>query len=123
MGLAALAVLAQGLWAGLFLEHDGEAGRREQLDRRARAGRRPRDPARGARHRLGASWKPPPPLLPRDLWVGSLVLVVLLGLESYLGGAIRDAGKDTLTAVHVPLAMLLMGLAVWLPVRARSGRR
>ena len=41
--------------------------------------------------------------------------------EAYLGGLIRDAGKDTLTAVHVPLAMALMGLAVWLPLRARRG--
>jgi heme A synthase len=43
---------------------------------------------------------------------------VLLVLEAYLGGLIRDEGKDTLTAVHVPLAMLLIGLAVWLSFRA-----
>ena len=52
----------------------------------------------------------------RDLVVGSIAFIVLLVLESYLGGLIGDHSR--LTAVHIPLAMLLMGLAVWLPVRA-----
>jgi heme A synthase len=57
----------------------------------------------------------------RDLWLGSGLLTALLVLESYIGGLIRDDGKDTLTAVHVPLAMAVLALAIWLPVRA--GRR
>lgn len=36
------------------------------------------------------------------------------------GGLIVDEGKDVMAAVHVPLAMALMGLAVWLPLRARK---
>jgi hypothetical protein len=48
----------------------------------------------------------------KDLWIGSTALTVLIVLESYLGGLIRDQSKDTLTAVHVSLAMALMGLAV-----------
>jgi hypothetical protein len=52
--------------------------------------------------------------------IGSATLVVLLAFESYLGGLIRDQGKDTLTAVHVPLALAIMALAVWLPVRSRQ---
>lgn len=55
----------------------------------------------------------------KDLWVGSIVLVVLLLVETYIGGVIRDAGTDVLTAVHVPLAMVIMGLVVWLPLRSR----
>ena len=43
--------------------------------------------------------------------------------ESFIGGQIRDASQDTLTAVHVPLGMAIMGVAVWLPLRARAGRR
>lgn len=117
VGLSALAVLLQGLWAGIFLEHDGE-----------------RDAsstwigvhARGAEVALilavlatvVAVWK----LRSRtDLIAGSAVLVVLLVLESYLGGVIRDSGKDTLTAVHVPLGMAILGVAVWLPLRLRAG--
>jgi hypothetical protein len=49
-------------------------------------------------------------------------LTVLLVLEAYIGGLIRDDGKDALTAVHVPLAMFLMGLVVWLPFRAARER-
>jgi hypothetical protein len=58
----------------------------------------------------------------RDLWVGSAVLTVLLVLEAYLGGLIRDDHVGSLTAVHVPLAMAIMGLVIWLPVRATHGR-
>lgn len=39
-------------------------------------------------------------------------------LEAFLGGKITE-GKDALTVVHYPLAMALLGLAVWLPLRAR----
>ena len=58
----------------------------------------------------------------RDLWVGGLVLTVLLVVESWLGGQIRENGAAALTAVHIPLAMALMGLVVWLPLRARARR-
>lgn len=116
IGLAALAVLLQGLWAGIFLAHDGE---------RDSSGGWIDVHARGADIAI---------LLTvaatifafvklrdrRDLWIGGIVLVVLLILESYLGGLIRDDSKDSLTAVHVPLAMAIMGLVVWLPLRARK---
>lgn len=117
-GVAALAVLLQGLRAGIFLEHDGQrddAG--GWIDVHARGGEVALVLAVVAtavalwRHRAR-----------KDLWIGGGVLVVLLVLESYLGGLIRDDGKDTLTAVHVPLAMAVMAVSVWLPLRARSRR-
>ena len=55
----------------------------------------------------------------RDLLLGSTALVLLLVLESYIGGLIADDSKDSLTAIHVPLAMATMAVAVWLPLRAR----
>lgn len=115
IGLAALAVLLQGLWAGIFLAHDGQ---------RDDAGGWIDVHARGADVAIvltvAATIFAFVKLRPRrDLWIGGLVLTVLLILESYLGGLIRDDGKDTLTAVHVPLAMAIMGLVVWLPLRAR----
>ncbi len=118
-GLASAVVLLQGLWAGIFLETDGKRDAASSwIDVHARGA----DLALllGVLATVWAIWKLRPR---RDLWVGSLVFTLLIVLESYLGGAIRDAGKDTLTAVHVPLAMAIMGLAVWLPLRARSGRR
>lgn len=115
IGLAALAVLLQGLWAGIFLAHDGQ---------RDDAGGWIDVHARGADVAIvltvAATIFAFVKLRPRrDLWIGGLVLTVLLILESYLGGLIRDDSKDTLTAVHVPLAMAIMGLVVWLPLRAR----
>src|SRR3954447_10483083 len=107
LALAGIAILLQGLWAGIFLEHDG---------RRDASGSWIEVHARGgevalvlaaiatimAFGRLRAR---------RDLWLGTAALTVLLVVESYLGGLIRDGGKDTLTAVHVPLAMAIIGLA------------
>jgi len=117
-GLVALAVLLQGLWAGIFLEHDGQRDDASGwIDVHARGGEAALVLAIAAaavalwRHRAR-----------KDLWIGSLALVVLLALESYLGGLIRDDSKDTLTAVHVPLALAIMAVSVWLPFRARSRR-
>jgi hypothetical protein len=54
----------------------------------------------------------------RDLIIGTVALVVLLILEAYLGGKIGD--HPAVEAVHFPLALGLMGLAVWLPLRSRQ---
>jgi hypothetical protein len=53
----------------------------------------------------------------RDLLAGTALLFVLLVVELGLGFAVEDSGGAV--AVHVPLAMLIMGVAVWLPVAAR----
>ena len=53
----------------------------------------------------------------RDLLIGTAVFTVLLILEAYLGGLIGD--KPGVEVIHFPLAMGLLGLAVWLPLRAR----
>jgi hypothetical protein len=117
IGLVTLVVLLQGLWAGIFLEHDGARDAASSwIDVHARGA----DLAilLGVLATGYALWKL---RARRDLWLGSLVFTVLLVLEAYLGGLVRDDGKDTLTAIHVPLAMALMALAVWLPLRARRG--
>jgi hypothetical protein len=113
--LTALDVLLQGLWAGIFLEHDGRRDAASSwIDVHARGGEVALVLAVLAT--IVAFWKLRGR---RDIWIGSVALVVLLVLESWLGGAIRDDGQDTLTALHVPLAMAIMALAVWLPFRAR----
>ena len=114
IGLVALAVVLQGLWAGIFLEHDGKRdGSQNWIDVHARGA----DVAI-VLAAIATVWAFARLRARRDLWIGSAVLTVVLVLESYLGGLIRDQGKDTLTAVHVPLAMAIMGLAVWVPFRA-----
>ena len=119
IGLATLAILLQGLWAGIFLEHDG---RREAASSWIDA------------HARGADVAIVLTLLAlgvalvklrdrRQLWIGTAALLVLLVVEAFLGGKIRDDGKDTLTAVHVPLGMAIMGLSVWLSIASAQLRR
>lgn len=112
--LDAVAVLLQGLWAGIFLEHDGQ---------RDAAGSWIDVHARGGEVALALTVVTAVVVFiflrqRRDLWIGAVVLAVLLVLESYIGGLIRDDSKDTLTAVHVPLGMLIMGTVAVLVVRA-----
>lgn len=114
--VAAAGVLLQGLWAGVFLQHDGArdaAG--GWIDVHARtadlvlllAGAATLVAATRLRAR-------------RDLWVGAGVLTVMLLAEAYLGGRIRENGDDVLTAVHIPLALVISALVVALPLRARD---
>ncbi len=110
IGLATLGILLQGLWAGLFIK-EGEDYQEGWVHVHAL----------GAETTIALSalataaafvW------LRRtrtDLVVGSAALTALLVVESYIGGLI---GEDSgLTAVHFPLAMALVGLAVWIPLR------
>ena len=118
IGLAALAVLLQGLWAGIFLEHDGKRDDATSWINVHATGGEVAIAFAGlativAFVRLRQR---------KDLWLGAFALTVLLVLEAYVGGLIVDASKDTLTAVHVPMGMAIMGLAVWIPLRARIPR-
>ena len=117
LGLTALAVLLQAVWAGIFLEHDGEREAASSwIDVHARGGEIALVLAALATVVAVVKLR-----ARKELWIGSAALTVLLVVESYLGGLIRDDSKDTLTAVHVPLGMAIMGLVIWLPLRARSG--
>jgi len=59
----------------------------------------------------------------RVLAWSSLVLFVLLVLETVLGHLITDAEADGWIGVHVPLAFVIVALAVWLAVRGAQVRR
>lgn len=116
IGVTTLLILLQGLWAGIFLQHDGQRDAAQSwIDVHARGA--DLSIVLAAAATAVAFWKL---RQRRDLWIGTGVLTVALVLESYIGGLIVDASKDVLTAVHVPLAMVLVGLAVWLPLRARQ---
>lgn len=117
LGISAVAVLLQGLWAGIFLEHDGHRDAASSwIDVHARGG----DVALlfAALATVYALWKRRGR---KDLWIGGAVYTVLIAFEAWIGGLIRDNGADTLTALHVPLAMAIMALAVWLPLKGRRG--
>jgi hypothetical protein len=107
VGLTSLGVLLQGLWAGLFLRPHTDGSTWYSVHQHGAevtvtlAAIATIAAAVWLRHR-------------RDLLGGTALLLVLLVVEYSLG---RAGGGSV--AVHVPLAMLLMGLAVWLPLAAR----
>jgi heme A synthase len=112
VGLSGLLVLLQGLWAGLFI-HEGRDYQQSWVDVHAR----------GAD--LAIALTVVAAVLAwvklrerRDLTVGTTIFAVLLVLEAWLGG--RIGSSPGTTAVHVPLAMALMALSVWLPLRATN---
>ena len=117
IGLAALVVLLQGVWAGLFLREQG--GYQDSWVEWH---------ARGADVAIALAAVATVVAFVRlrgrrELWIGSAVFTVLLLLEAYLGGRISDEHSVASQVVHIPLALALMGLAVWLPVRASLPRR
>ena len=113
IGLSALAVLLQGLWAGLFVQ-EGKDYKQSWVDVHARGADLAILLAIAATVVAFVKLRNR-----RDLLIGTGVFVVLLVLEAYIGGLIGD--HSGLTAVHFPLAMGLMGLSVWLPMRAVRG--
>ncbi len=111
MGVAAVVVLLQAVWAGLFV-HEGE----DYQDSWVQV------------HDLGAKLSIALAVVAlvvavvklrsrREIVIGTAVFLVLLAAEGHLGSLIGDA--PTVTAIHFPLGMALMGLAVWLPFRSR----
>ena len=114
VGLTTLGVLLQGLWAGLFLrEQGGWEGRW--------VGVHALDGQVTTALALAAAVVAYVQLRERrDLVLGTAVLTVALALEVGLGSAAGDSAAAR--AVHVPLALLIMALAVWLPLRARGPR-
>ncbi|MDQ3734177.1 MAG: hypothetical protein M3400_09310 [Actinomycetota bacterium] len=112
VGLTTLAVLLQGLWAGIFLQDADEVwvnvhGAGAYVT---------------AILALAATIVAVVRLRPRtDLVVASVVLTLLILIETGLGVAVRG-GTRGLTVIHVPLALLIMGMAVWLPLKARNAR-
>lgn len=111
LGLASLGVVLQGVWAGLFVR-EGQENDGTWVDVHAR----------GAEVTIALAALATVAALVwlrerRDVVAGTAVFTVLLVLESYLGGLVGD--HNAVEVVHFPLALALLALAVWLPLRAR----
>ena len=115
IGLAALAVLLQGLWAGLFVQ-EGKDYQPSWVDVHARGAEIAIVLAAAATLTAFVRLRER-----RDLVIGSAALTVLLMVEAYLGGLIGDS--PAVTVIHFPLALAVMALVVWLPLRARRSTR
>ena len=57
------------------------------------------------------------------LTVGAVVLFGLAIAQTGIGHLITDYGDNGLIAVHVPLAIVVTGVGVWLSLRATNVRR
>lgn len=120
IGLTTLAILLQGLWAGLFIREG------KDFDQSASQASMVTVHDWGARIAIVLSlaalavavWRL---RTERALVVGSAALLGLLMLEAYIGGEIGN--RPSWPSLHVPLAMVLMALAVWLSVRSSHRRR
>jgi hypothetical protein len=120
VGLTSLAVWLQGLWAGLFVREG------KDFDATSAQSNWVEVHDWGARIAIVlalASFVVAVSRLRvrRDLVIGTGALFVLLLLEAYIGGAIGE--HPNWPSFHIPLAMGLMGLSIWLPTRAARGRR
>jgi heme A synthase len=111
VGLASLGVLLQGLWAGLFLRR-GAANRDTWVSIHQHAGEATVLIVLLATV-AAVIWM----RQRRDVLLGTVLFLVLVVIELVLGYTIE--GSTSAVAVHVPLALLIMGLAVWLPLAAR----
>lgn len=114
-GLVVLGVLLQAVWAGGFIGETGGADWRSMHQITAYivvllslvvailAG------AALRRH--------------RGLLVGSVVMFVLLVIQTALGDASGGESPRILVAAHIPLAMLIMALGVYLSIAGARARR
>ena len=116
IGLVALAILLQAVFAGEFIEPGAHSGWLNAHAVNADVATALAVIAAGYAFALLRH-------AARSLVIGSLVLVVLMAALEAIGHAISDSGDDSLTPVHVPLALLAFGLTIWLSVRARTLRR
>jgi hypothetical protein len=120
-GLAGLAVLLQGLWAGEFLKYHGPAAQAQRdswLDVHARGGE-----VAIALAAVATIWAVLRLRSRLDLLIGSAVLTVLLIAVAYVGGLITDHDRDGLTPLHIPLALSALVLAVWVTTQGLRDRR
>ncbi len=110
IGLAALVILFQAVWAGLFIQ-EGQEYSATWVEVHAR----------GADVAIALSVIAAVLAFVKlraraDLWIGAAVMAVVLVVEAYIGGIVGD--HPGITVVHFPLGMALMALAVYLPMRA-----
>jgi heme A synthase len=59
----------------------------------------------------------------RALLIGSIVLLALVVIQTFIGHQITDNNQDWLIGIHVPLAFIIFGLAIWLPIKSVALRR
>jgi hypothetical protein len=59
----------------------------------------------------------------RALLIGTIILFVLTVAQMLIGQQITDQDQDWLIGIHVPLAFIIFGIAIWLPIQSVTLRR
>ena len=59
----------------------------------------------------------------RALLIGSIILLALVVVQTFIGHRITDNKQDWLIGIHVPLAFIVFGIALWLPIQSAMLRR
>jgi heme A synthase len=120
-GLAGLAILLQGLWAGEFLQYHGTATQTQRdswINVHARGGE-----VAIVLALIATIWALLRLRSRLDLLIGSAVLSVLLIAVAYVGGLISENNMDNLIPLHIPLALATLALAVWVTWQGLRARR
>lgn len=111
--LTSLAVLAQAVIAGQFVSQTGKTGWIDAHNAAAYV------VCALALVTTMASWRTLRHQAPR-LWKTAAVLLVLALAQTGIGHAITDNASDWLIAVHVPLAVVIYGVAVRLSIQTAA---
>lgn len=119
VGLTSLGILLQGLWAGLMLPV-GEGGDYRETWVEIHGHGADVTILLALLATVVAVWRLRDL---RPLWLGAGALTLLLAFEAFLGGLVSDSSSRVAVLVHVPLALALMALAVWLPFATRRALR
>jgi FtsH-binding integral membrane protein len=119
VGVLALITLFQGVMAGVFVRDDKERDARASfIDAHAWGAHVGTVLAIATAVFVIVRMRQRTPLV-----VGSVLLALSFLGESYLGGLIRDNDAQSLTPIHVPLAMAITGLTVWLSLKGVQLRK
>lgn len=116
VGLTALAILMQAVFAGEFVDRAHTSG--GWLDAHDVGG----DVAAGLAVVAAAHAFATLRAAARSLALGAGVLAVLVIAQVAIGHAITSNGDDGLLALHIPMALAAFGLTIWLSVKARQLR-
>jgi ABC-type uncharacterized transport system permease subunit len=59
----------------------------------------------------------------RALLIATIILFALVVIQTFIGHQITDNNQDWLIGIHVPLALIIFGIAIWLPIQSVVLRR
>jgi hypothetical protein len=115
-GLTSLAILLQAVFAGEFIDRTSHGGWLSAHDVNA-------DVVIGLAVVTALYAVVALRTAARPLVIASVVLALAVAAQTAIGHAISDSNDKGLLVIHLPLALLVFGLTIWLSVSARRMRK